>query len=521
MAKVYKVTFKRVNGDKTGYYTRRGTSKNYPSDGIHYMKNCVDGKTFYCETTPGTNGYYTLRNPESNGIKTNGNPCYAWLHTSFCSWVLVDDPDEKKVTPPAPVTPAPTPAQNPVQLKPKPQAQTLNTSLLSGTSENVWSTGVGVETSKKLDSAILDTQANTDAIRNQMYKNEGDSIGNDLPSLTKINRTTFYNDYSGYESNFSIMRKNLNINDSASDLAVIRNNMIERFNRWKVAYPDTQLTKTFAHVFFTRPNLNLYKTQGSKIVELNSQAANDPVYYYLDKNNRALLLTLTKAFSGKHDFNPFLSNMARSFELSDESIESIEHGETFTGYKVKYGRHNIKSKTAGQFSISYIDDDDYRVYKLHKAWADYISKVYRGEFEAMDDYRRWRILDYACSVYYFLCGADGETILFWSKYTGVYPLNIPSAASSWTAGNLIKMPEVSIQYDYAWKEDFNPTSLAEFNINGQGAQQSGQLQYISTYERELLTTGKTFTGSPFIESTHKKSGDYVFKLKFRYPGDNN
>ena len=516
MAKRIKVTFKRVNGDNTGYYTRRGMSSKYPTDGIHYMRNCSDGKTFYCDPADGgVNGYYKLIDPEKNGINTNGNSCYAWLNNSFCSWIEeeYEEPKPPVINPPASVALPEVPTQR--TYEPKPQARSGFTNLFGDRTAdtNVWHSGDAVYTSAKLKP----NQVRAYQYINQPYNDTNDN----LPSLTSINRTSFYNDYEDLLENMSIIRKNLNINDSASNLADLRYNMVNRFDRWKVAHPDIQLSKSFAYVFFTRPDLNIYENLSFTELKLVDKVDRDPTFYYLDNNNRQLLRCLTKSFSGKHDFNPFLSNMAASFELSDEMIDTIEQGETFTGYKVMYGRHNIKSRTAGSFNVSYVDDDEYKVYKIHRAWVDYISKVYRGEFEANKNYIRERILDYACSAYYFLCGADGETILFWSKYTGVFPTAIPSATSSWTKGSTLKMPEISVPYAYSWKEDFNPISLAEFNKNGLGAEQSGTYDYISTYEPELLTTGRTFTGSPFVETSKNNVGEYTFKLRFRVPGENN
>jgi hypothetical protein len=243
---------------------------------------------------------------------------------------------------------------------------------------------------------------------------------------------------------------------------------------------------------------------------LLSDVDNDPTFYYLFKNNPDILRALTRYFDSSHDFHPFIGNTAQSFELSDEYVKTVEHGETFTGYKVQYGKNNIESKTAGSFSISYVDDQNFSVYKTHKAWIDYISKIYRGEFTTYPEYIQKKILDYACSAYYFLCGPDGETILFWSKYFGVFPTNAPSSSSSWSKGNIMRMPEFSVNYAYAWKEDFSPLSLAEFNMNS-----SGSYIYKKIYEPSLLATGKTFAGAPFIETKQDASGGYVFKLKFR------
>jgi len=88
MAKRLRVVFKKVNGDNTGYYTRQGPGKTYPTDGIHFMRNCSDGKTFYCEPESAGNGYYKLIDPASNGItvsagKECGSHVAGWIHKAL------------------------------------------------------------------------------------------------------------------------------------------------------------------------------------------------------------------------------------------------------------------------------------------------------------------------------------------------------------------------------------------------------------------------------------------------------
>jgi hypothetical protein len=315
-------------------------------------------------------------------------------------------------------------------------------------------------------------------------------------------------DYTYVKDNLNIIRRNYNIMGDLGYRSII-DNLFDKFNRFKVAFPDQYLSKTFSYVFFTRPSLNLMNDEGTA---LNSQFNNDPLFYYLYNNNPKLILSLTDKFSSTHDFHPYLSNTASSFELSDEFIKTIEHGETLTGYKVQYGKNNIESNSAGTFSIQYTDDAEFNVYKTHKAWIEYISRVYRGEVRPKREFIQKKILDYAVSVYYFICGPDGETILFWSKYFGVFPTNTPASASSWAKGSGPKLPEFTINYAYAMKEDFSPLSLIEFNMN---SEKMGHHTYKLTYERALLSTGKTFSNAPFVELTKDSTGSYIYKLRFR------
>lgn len=320
----------------------------------------------------------------------------------------------------------------------------------------------------------------------------------------------YYTDTQFAQSAIKAVKENLNILGD-SGCRAITSNLFKKFNRYKVAMPDTELGKTFAYVFFTRPDLNIVDYLGDGKHDLAAQVKNDAVFYYVYKNDPNIILSLTKDYTGAHDFHPYLSNKANSFEISDEYIKTVDHGETFLGYKVMYGRNNIDSRTAGQFTVNYTDDVNFSLYKTHKVWIDYISKVYMGELEAKTHYKREKELDYAVAAYYILCGPDGETILFWSKYWGVFPTNAPSSTSSWSKGNLLSTPDLSINYAYAFKEDFSPLILAEFNMN---STKESLYKYRKTYEQELGSTGKTMTGAPFIES-REINGSYVYKLRFR------
>lgn len=319
----------------------------------------------------------------------------------------------------------------------------------------------------------------------------------------------YFMDYGFIENDLKYIKQSLNI---YTDITFPDANkaLFNNFNRFRAQFPDYNLTNTVSYIFITRPDLNLVEPVGNNTYKLVPQFENDPTFTFLFGHNSNILLSLTSYFSKQHDFHPFLSNMAGSFEVSDQYIKTIEHGETLTGYKVQYGKHNIESKTAGKFNITYIDDRELTIYQIHKAWTDYISKVYRGEASPKRTYIQKKILDYACSVYYILCAQDYETILFWSKYYGVFPTNEPSSTFSFQRGNPVKEPEYSIEYAYAFKEDFNPLTLCEFNMNS-----SGNYIYLKPYNANIRQSGKSLTGAPFIETVRDGSAQYVFKLKFR------
>lgn len=316
-------------------------------------------------------------------------------------------------------------------------------------------------------------------------------------------------DYSAYEKNLDIIRRNLSITTSL-DRNTLMTKMFQNFNRFRIDYPDYHLTNSFSKVFITRPNLNIMNDAGTT---LHEQVADDPTIYYLYKQDPNIVKSLTTDYSKSHDWNVFLTETADSLEVMDEVLDTLETGETFSGYKIQYAKHNIKSITAGSMSIKYKDSRNLHILKMHQVWIYYMNQVYRGLLMPTDENVYNKVIDYACSIYYFLLAEDMETIIFWSKYYGVFPLNVPKSALSYDSGNKITFPEYSINYNYFYKEDLSPMALVEFNENSGGL--DSNFKYREIYEPTLGTVGKTWVGAPFIESGTNPDGTHVFKLRYR------
>ena len=350
-------------------------------------------------------------------------------------------------------------------------------------------------------------------------------------------KTQDFTSYSGDDETLNKISSTIDAIDKSNNTDIkSRNKILEYqtnyYNRFKINTSNNQLSKTFAHVFFVRPDCNIFESNNgghSAEPKLAKTLKTHPEFYYALKHRPETLRQLTQMDSGYDDeFMMLLSNTAKSFELSDEYVVSDTYGTALTGYKVAYGKDNVESKTAGKFSINYIDDRDLNIYQTHKLWIDYISDVYRGKVLPRKSYIKQKIIDYATCVYYILCAEDGETILFWSKYWGVFPLEAPSSGFSYSAENIggVKNPELKIEYQYSWKEDFNPLSLIEFNMH---TSKEAKKNYLKAYWQEgdsnstkLHFTPYTWTGAPFIETVNQinpTSSDgrvipYTFKLRF-------
>lgn len=285
------------------------------------------------------------------------------------------------------------------------------------------------------------------------------------------------------------------------------------YNRFKTAIPNDAFQKGFAHVFFVKPNCNVCTGETFK---LHSQFKNDAVFQYAYQNSPYLLRELCQRDSYYSNLMFSLSNRAAAFSLQDEFIGHETYGTTYSGWKIAFGRNTVESKTAGQFEVTFRDDKNFHIYHLHKLWVEYISGVYSGKYVPQTQHITNKILDYASAVYYIITAEDGETILFWSKYYGVFPTTIPSTQYGWSHGSLIgaQSLDVSITYQYSFKEDFHPSSLIEINdASNIAVKGSTQIQYAPTYDAELGHTGEPWVKIPYVEAVNS-GGRMVYKLRF-------
>lgn len=291
----------------------------------------------------------------------------------------------------------------------------------------------------------------------------------------------------------------------------------KKFNRFRIQYPDYFLNNTLAYVVMTRPDLNLF----SSGYTIHEQIANDPQMYYIVNADPATARTLVKKYSSKHHFNPLLSNTLTSLDISDESIDTLETGETFSGFKTQYAKSNIRSMTAGTINLRFPETYNMAITHAHQIWCTYESCVYRGTMKPKDKYIWKKELDYACDIYYFLLDVEDMIIRYWCKYTGCFPLNVNKSIFSYDAGSQISHPEISVTYAYFAREDMSALTINEFNNNAGGDATS--FKYIPNFVPTLGVSGNTWAGSPYVETIKRVDGlghpIYLYALRFRKEDD--
>lgn len=288
---------------------------------------------------------------------------------------------------------------------------------------------------------------------------------------------------------------------SSLGLQVHGNNDIARavkyymYNRFKV--PDTNLAynRTTTHVFFTRPDLNLLRCGGGAVYGANAQVKNHSDTALLYRTNPYLFKLLTDRVrcGDSNNFNMLLSNQIEGFNIEDETLNSLEVGKSWAGNAIVYG-DQYNGRGPGEIRCTFKELQDLSIIKLMKLWITYIDNVSKGAWSPsydlhgtamLSDYGSYgadpsmdpvdtssngsyvytKTLDYGASIYVFKCAPDGETVLYWTKYFGVFPTSTGASMLSWDANSGLgqENSRVDISFRYSYKKDLSPISLIEFN----------------------------------------------------------
>ena len=260
------------------------------------------------------------------------------------------------------------------------------------------------------------------------------------------------------------------------------NDFLKKFNKFKSLEFADPLIQGTSFVFFVKPDLNLMPADYSK----NYPGTLGLLGFDITHNRETLNILssmlmsqesspLPSKMNPKPGYIPLLTNLCENFEAQDTTLRQESIGQTFRGFKLSIPGNDMDSISGGTLSVTYTELDNMPILLLHKIWIDYIRMITIGKFSEFtasgnmnlglvprEIHRFKKIIDYFSSVYFFSVGPDGETLKYWCKYTGVYPLNIPYSAMSWEKGSQ-SLRKMSVTYAYTFKEDMTVDALIDFN----------------------------------------------------------
>lgn len=325
------------------------------------------------------------------------------------------------------------------------------------------------------------------------------------------------------ESKLKTMRASLG-------LQVHGNNEIARavkyygYNRFKT--PDTNLAfnKTTTHVFFTRPDLNILTYAGNGLVgTANQQVRNSTDASIIWKLNPSLfkLLTNSDRCGDSNNFNMLLSQQIASWEIPDDDLQFTEVGKNYNGFSISYGE-SWNGKQGNVLNCTFEELSDLSIINLLRLWLIYIDNVSDGAWSPSYNLKGYGIntwdrtashvymkaLDYAASAYVFKCGPDGEDIIYWEKYYGIFPLKSGASSLTWNKTDQMgTKPMLTIPFRYCWRSPMSAVSLIEFNNE---AKISGREIYsIPSFNPNFNHSSVPYVGCPYLEFDFAGDGNIL------------
>jgi hypothetical protein len=254
-------------------------------------------------------------------------------------------------------------------------------------------------------------------------------------------------------------------------------------------------------IFFTRPNLNFFTRKNilkSKILSyyasnplgitamrqlMYPDIANEMYYAIYDKDTNKIptlgrcddsTIGDIRVEEGKHslplvktNFNTLLSNTCMSTSGGkDINLDTYETTGNFQDDKLRYAGGIDNALGVGTITCTFEDLYGSPVLIDIMLWIMYMHYVSKHICDPYWAYIVHRIIDYTCSIYIFILGTDGQTIVRWVKYGGCFPLNIPFGAINHSKDAFTDdtIRTLAIEFAHNFMCPMDPTVLTEFNI---------------------------------------------------------
>jgi len=318
----------------------------------------------------------------------------------------------------------------------------------------------------------------------------------------------------------------------ANKLQDVNNNYCKKFNRFGYIDPQNSLKTVREYVFFTKPDLNLLDNNGN----LSGHLANIPFFTRVAQTHKELLSLWQRSYEGedaiKTNFIPLLTNTCRSsLELPSIDGTTLETNGTIYGDKLSYRWTSTESDTNHKFSIEFQEDKYLTLYTFFKIYDEYNKLKCLGKVNPPDieKYVIRKILHDQFSAFKIIVDEDGETILYFAKCWGVYPMGVPRDIFSNLDDNLTQF-KVPITFNATFVEDLDPMIIKDFNIAAGYQYEDGTItdkgykmlnNMCPIYDKEIDAVSGEWISCPFIVNgvSSNTFGEGIVNYKSKLRGD--
>lgn len=286
------------------------------------------------------------------------------------------------------------------------------------------------------------------------------------------------------------MRVGLNMTPAA--------NIEDNFDRYYSVFPENEFDGVIMYAFFVRPQLNLLSGPGQG---LTSQAYTNPICRYIYETSPECIHYLSRWSKYQHHFIPYFTGRVESTQVPDFTLRTALAQNSDSWYQMPYAQSGTDGASGGSFDVTFRDDNKLRILNTHRLWVDYTHNVTYGLMDPFLNLGNTSAgpigenrIDYAGSLYNIACRVTGREIIWWDKYTGIFPTNIPDSNFSFNKGSTVD-PKFTISYSFFYHNPpCDPCIFGDFNYN---AQTLGGYT-ADNYDSYYISAGNGIVGVPYI-----------------------
>ena len=178
-----------------------------------------------------------------------------------------------------------------------------------------------------------------------------------------------------------------------------------------------------------------------------------------------------------------------NLELSNVTVGDEETAANIYNTRIFYRKPSDSADEESDVTIEFKDNKYLDCYMWFKAYDMYERLKYQGKVTPVDwNYTMYKVLSDQMSIFRFVVGDDGETIIHWAQMFGCYPKSVPRA-------NLSDMPEdgqlrFTVDWKVTFQSDLDPMTIAHFDALCDLYRNGKRLQRINLYD----TVSQRITG---------------------------
>lgn len=241
--------------------------------------------------------------------------------------------------------------------------------------------------------------------------------------------------------------------------------------------PYRMLGSTREYVFITKPDLHIFGQRNNmsevtctvNTTELNPELSG--IVFFSDLIQRgygeSVLASLQHSAKITQGYNSPFINLLSNYKLSNLDLSNVSVGEEETAAniyntRIFYRKPSDSADEDNEFSLEFKDNRYLDCYLWFKAYDLYEQYKYHGLVTPTNlEYTWYKVLSDQMTVFKFIVGEDGETIIHWSCLWGCFPKSVPRSTFS-------DMPtDGQLRFTTDWKatfqQDMDPAILIHYN----------------------------------------------------------